>query len=547
MLGCHPLCDSRRSSGSAHKKSSSDRFDGAMVGSDCYITPYNDQSPALANTDCRDCCLRRSYSPTLQPHPMPPKKRQRKPKQQAAMPAMPAPKMPTRRRTATRRSHDIPTDEERSAASTPSPSPSTSRHHKLQEDQQNLPPPSSRKNVGDLPTFFSTSRLPTSFADNAKTLADSQKTRIPSLREKQILPWYNTNPEDYPMPTITMIPGPGEVALCRSLEKKMGKAIPAHVTRGGTRVHFNPASEAEYYLIWDHLIEHNAEIIRPENHQMALQRRPQIQSTSAPHASSTPTPTQSATTSRDVTPQRSPTPSMSANTPCSGSPSRSPTPCLSANTPRSGSPRHSPDASPERSWTPPRTPERTPTPKMSPNPSRDASPTQTKMSSQPAMTPHDRTTPAPATIQMDATTSAHTAQRTTPTPAATQMVDDSEPTAQNSLMAAANNQTTRRPVPSPRVRRHSENDTTKRHKRRKHKASRQPVPPKDATHSASATAQLQSNIQCNYILLTQYKIPNIPAFLDYLVEDKGSKNDSEILDITEAVFQQFVINRYKLV
>ncbi|KAL4709335.1 hypothetical protein ACJJTC_007067 [Scirpophaga incertulas] len=30
MLGCHPLCDSRRSSGSAHKKSSSDRFDGAM-------------------------------------------------------------------------------------------------------------------------------------------------------------------------------------------------------------------------------------------------------------------------------------------------------------------------------------------------------------------------------------------------------------------------------------------------------------------------------------------------------------------------------------
>ncbi|KAL4718482.1 hypothetical protein ACJJTC_011240 [Scirpophaga incertulas] len=47
MLGCHPLCDSRRSSGSAHKKSSSDRFDGAMVGSDCYITPYNDQSPSF--------------------------------------------------------------------------------------------------------------------------------------------------------------------------------------------------------------------------------------------------------------------------------------------------------------------------------------------------------------------------------------------------------------------------------------------------------------------------------------------------------------------
>ncbi|KAL4719010.1 hypothetical protein ACJJTC_019470 [Scirpophaga incertulas] len=296
---------------------------------------------------------------------MPPKKRQRKPKQQAAMPATPAPKMPTRRRTATRRSHDIPTDEERSAASTPSPSPSTSRYHQMQEDQQNLPPPSLRKNVGELPTFSSISRLPTSFADKAKTLADSQKTRIPSLREKQILPWYNTNPEDYPMPTITMIPGPGEVALCRSLEKKMGKAIPAHVTRGGTRVHFNPASEAEYYLIWDHLIEHNAEIIRPENHQMALQRRPQqTQSTSAPHASSTPTPTQSATTSRDVTPQRSLTPSMSANTPCSGSPSRSPTPCLSANTPRSGSPRQTPDASPARSWTRPSTPEQMLTPRI---------------------------------------------------------------------------------------------------------------------------------------------------------------------------------------
>ncbi|KAL4713282.1 hypothetical protein ACJJTC_018630 [Scirpophaga incertulas] len=425
---------------------------------------------------------------------MPSKKRQRKPKQQAAMPATPAPKMPTRRRTATRRSQDIPTDEERSAASTPSPSPSTSRYHQTTEDQKIPPLPSPRKNVGELPTFASISRLPTSFADKAKTLADSQITRIPSLRDKQILPWYNTNPEDYPMPTITMIPGPGEVALCRSLERKMGKAIPAHVTRGGTRVHFNPASEAEYYLIWDHLIEHNAEIIRPENHQTALHRRSlQTQSTSAPYASSTPTPLQSATTSRDATPQRSPTPSMSANTPRSCSPARSLTPSLSANTPRSGSPRQTPDASPARSWTRPSTPEQMLTPRMSANPSRDASPTQPKTPNTPAMmSPSpDRTTPAPATILMGETTTAHTAQRTTPTPAATQMVDDSEPTAQNSLMAAANNQTTRRPVPSPRVRRHSENDTTKRQKRRKHKASRQPVPQKDATHSASATAQLQ--------------------------------------------------------
>ncbi|KAL4717536.1 hypothetical protein ACJJTC_000685 [Scirpophaga incertulas] len=306
------------------------------------------------------------------------------------MPATPAPKMPTRRRTATRRSHNIPTDEERSAASTPSPSPSTSKYHQKTEDQQIPPLPSPRKNVGELPTFSSIIRLPTSFADNAKTLADKPKTRIPSLREQQILPWYNNNPEDYPMPTITMIPGPGEVALCRSLEQKMGKAIPAHVTRGGTRVHFNPASEAEYYLIWDHLIEHNAEIIGKENHHMALLRRPQqTQSTSAPYASSTPTPTQSATTSRDVTPQRIRTPSMSANTPRSCSPTRSPTPSLSANTPRSGSPEQSPDASPARPWTPPRTPESMPTPKMSPNSSRDASPTQIKMPSQPAMTPHD--------------------------------------------------------------------------------------------------------------------------------------------------------------
>ncbi|KAL4717362.1 hypothetical protein ACJJTC_017249 [Scirpophaga incertulas] len=127
------------------------------------------------------------------------------------MPATPAPKMPTRRRTATRRSHDIPTDEERSAASTPSPSPSTSRYHQITEDQQIPPLPSPRKNVGELPTFSSITRLPTSFADNAKTLADKPKTRIPSLREQQILPWYNNNPEDYPMPTITMIPGPGEL------------------------------------------------------------------------------------------------------------------------------------------------------------------------------------------------------------------------------------------------------------------------------------------------------------------------------------------------
>ncbi|KAL4717624.1 hypothetical protein ACJJTC_000773 [Scirpophaga incertulas] len=427
---------------------------------------------------------------------MPPKKRQRKPKQQAAMPATPAPKMPIRRRTATRRSHDIPTDEERSAASTPSPSPSTSRYHQKTEDQQIPPLPSPRKNVGELPTFSSITRLPTSFADNAKTLADKPKTRIPSLREQQILPWYNNNPEDYPMPTITMILGPGEVALCRSLEQKMGKAIPAHVTRGGTRVHFNPASEAEYYQIWDHLIEHNAEIIRPENHQTALHRRSlQAQSTSAPHASSTPTPLQSATTSRDVTPQRSPTPSMSANTPRSCSPARSLTPSLSANTPRSGSPRQTPDASPARSWTRSSTPEQMPTPRMSANSSRDASPTQPKTPSIPAtMSPSpDRTTPAPATTQMGVTTTAHIAQRTTPTPATTQMVDDSEPTASNSLMAAANNQTTRRPVPSPRERRHSDKDTsTKRPKRRKHKkASGQPVPPKDAVQPAPAIAMLQ--------------------------------------------------------
>ncbi|KAL4718812.1 hypothetical protein ACJJTC_012422 [Scirpophaga incertulas] len=344
--------------------------------------------------------------------------------------------------TATRRSQDIPTDEERSAASTPSPSPSTSRYHQTTEDQKIPPLPSPRKNVGELPTFASISRLPTSFADKAKTLADSQITRIPSLRDKQILPWYNTNPEDYPMPTITMIPGPGEVALCRSLERKMGKAIPAHVTRGGTRVHFNPASEAEYYLIWDHLIEHNAEIIRPENHQTALHRRSlQTQSTSAPYASSTPTPLQSATTSRDATPQRSPTPSMSANTPRSCSPARSLTPSLSANTPRSGSPRQTPDASPARSWTRPSTPEQMLTPRMSANPSRDASPTQPKTPNTPAMM-----SPSP--------------------------------------------DTTRRPVPSPRVRRHSDKDTsTKRPKRRKHKkASGKPVPPKDAAQPAPAPA-----------------------------------------------------------
>ncbi|KAL4720230.1 hypothetical protein ACJJTC_016449 [Scirpophaga incertulas] len=194
-----------------------------------------------------------------------------------------------------------------------------------------------------------------------------------------------------------MIPGPGEVALCRSLEQKMGKAIPAHVTRGGTRVHFNPASEAEYYQIWDHLIEHNAEIIRPENHQTALHRRSlQTQSTSAPHASSTPTPLQSATTSRDVTPQRSPTPSMSANTPRSCSPARSLTPSLSANTPRSGSPRQTPDASYARSWTRPSTPEQMPTPRMSANSSRDASPTQPKTPSIPATMSPPQEGPCPA-------------------------------------------------------------------------------------------------------------------------------------------------------
>ncbi|KAL4719971.1 hypothetical protein ACJJTC_010552 [Scirpophaga incertulas] len=294
------------------------------------------------------------------------------------------------------------------------------------------------------------------------------------------------------MPTITMIPGPGEVALCRSLERKMGKAIPAHVTRGGTRVHFNPASEAEYYLIWDHLIEHNAEIIRPENHQTALHRRSlQTQSTSAPYASSTPTPLQSATTSRDATPQRSPTPSMSANTPRSCSPARSLTPSLSANTPRSGSPRQTPDASPARSWTRPSTPEQMLTPRDVGEPvsRRFADTTQdAKYTSDDVPRTTPRTRPPYKWVRPPLPTPRRGPR---PTPAATQMVDDSEPTAQNSLMAAANNQTIRRPVPSPRVRRHSENDTTKRQKRRKHKASRQPVPQKDATHSASATAQLQ--------------------------------------------------------
>ncbi|KAL4718425.1 hypothetical protein ACJJTC_006773, partial [Scirpophaga incertulas] len=53
--------------------------------------------------------------------------------------------------------------------------------------------------------------------------------------------------------------------------------------------------------------------------------------------------------------------------------------------------------------------------------------------------------------------------------------------------------TTRRPVPSPRERRHSENDTKqKRQKRRKHKkASGQPVPPKEAVQPAPAIRMLQ--------------------------------------------------------
>ncbi|KAL4721452.1 hypothetical protein ACJJTC_017328 [Scirpophaga incertulas] len=447
MLDCHPLCDSRSSSGSAHKKSSSDRFDGAMVGSDCYITSYNDQSAA----ECRDCRLRR--------HPTPPKKRK-------LLPSKPDPDVemsppaedlgviitpiiarwphhnnvlkellgdypqvettshsngshlefwprsrfeletimdylrdnhitirwpPTRHEKRQPRApllpqpaQEDPENEERNVV--PTPTPSTSRNQEKQEVHRNSRLPSTGKNVGNLPTYPTISSSPTPYADTKKTLADRPTNpvihrRPTTLRQLQILP-ARANPAKYPMPTITMIPGEGEVQLCKSLQAKLAKRVPVHFTRGGNHAHYNPASVEEYYVIWDHLSEHNANILRRENHQQALLSRTLLHSTMESRASSTTLPTLSAAASHEATPQHTATPSMSANTSRSVSPTQTPTSSMSADTPCSGSPTRTPvpetsRTSSARSWPRPQMTTQTPTPRMSANPSRDVSPTRT--------------------------------------------------------------------------------------------------------------------------------------------------------------------------
>ncbi|KAL4708254.1 hypothetical protein ACJJTC_002337 [Scirpophaga incertulas] len=260
----------------------------------------------------------------------------------------------TRRRTAKRRCH-----EERSVV--PMPIFSTSRNPGNQENQEDrktgLPP--TGKIVGDLPTYPAISSSPTPYVDTEKTLADRPKNTA-TLRQLQILP-PRANPARYPMPTISMIPGVGEGDLVRSLEEKLGRRFPVYFTRGGNHIHYNTTSAEEYFFIWDHLNEHNANILRRENHQQALLSRP-LESRSPP----TTQPTVSAAAAREATPQQTPTPSMSVSSSRSASPARTPTPLLSANASRDGSPARTPTPTPqyeedeeeyeEQDALPPRTP-----------------------------------------------------------------------------------------------------------------------------------------------------------------------------------------------
>ncbi|KAL4704607.1 hypothetical protein ACJJTC_002041 [Scirpophaga incertulas] len=242
----------------------------------------------------------------------------------------------TRRRTATRRCH-----EERSVV--PMPIFSASRNLGNQENQEDrntrLPP--TGKNVGDLPTYPATSSSPTPYADTKKTLADRPTNATLRQLQLQILP-ARANPARYPMPTISMIPGEGEGELVRSLEAKLGRKFPVYFTREGNHIHYNPTSVEEYFVIWDHLNEHNANILRRENHQQALLSRP-LESRSPP----TTQPTVSAVAAREATPQQTPTPSMSVSSSRSASPARTPTPLLSANASRDGSPARTPTPTPQ--------------------------------------------------------------------------------------------------------------------------------------------------------------------------------------------------------
>ncbi|KAL4720934.1 hypothetical protein ACJJTC_018961, partial [Scirpophaga incertulas] len=280
----------------------------------------------------------------------------------------------TRRRTAKRRCH-----EERSVV--PMPIFSASRNPGNQENQEDrktrLPP--TGKIVGDLPTYPAISSSPTPYVDTEKTLADRPKNTA-TLRQLQILP-ARANPARYPMPTISMIPGVGEGELVRSLEAKLGRKFPVYFTRGGNHIHYNTTSAEEYFFIWDHLNEHNANILRRENHQQALLSRP-LESRSPP----TTQPTVSAAAAREATPQQTPTPSMSVSSSRSASPARTPTPLLSANASRDGSPARTPTPTPqyeeeeeyeEQDALPPRTPtpdvaetilEPSPTPSRCPTP-----------------------------------------------------------------------------------------------------------------------------------------------------------------------------------
>ncbi|KAL4713208.1 hypothetical protein ACJJTC_002954 [Scirpophaga incertulas] len=140
------------------------------------------------------------------------------------------------------------------------------------------------------------------------------------------------------MPTITAHSMPGWVSLFKQLKEKLGKEVPAHTTKGELHIHFN--AETEIKVIWNHLIENKVNIIWSLHHQKPLKTPKQPQSTTAPRAS----------------PTRTPTPRMSVNTSRNGSPSRTRTP----------TPKISPDVSPTRMPTRSLMHTPTPTPKVSP-------------------------------------------------------------------------------------------------------------------------------------------------------------------------------------
>ncbi|KAL4718108.1 hypothetical protein ACJJTC_016772 [Scirpophaga incertulas] len=328
---------------------------------------------------------------------MPPKKRQQKPANPQDMPAMTS----TRRRTARRRCQDqLNTEENREANTSPSSSP---RRHcwSIEAPPQNSPTP-----LADTATPFAVKKnmkIPPN-GKNVRELPTFMKSPTPNTEAEDKIP----SNRDINIPAIYTQATPEWHLLFKRIKAKLGKPIPASCD-GTSCIQFAPATQRDYDIIHQILIEENHVITGPPGNQPRNKKPQRVLPTPTTKLSmipqmKPPTPTPPKTVPRHIPPPRTPTPTMSEYasrdssptpseegsmpeaSPISSptppmlasreiSPARTPTPTMSANASREGSPMERSSPTLHREETPEVPPIRTPTPQMSANTSRACSPT----------------------------------------------------------------------------------------------------------------------------------------------------------------------------